>query len=114
MFALKLTWLQESSSKSLPMHLPLAVLLTRSLFPHSAQRNVYLTGFTLFLSLVLTRVFYISLDLIHVTEEYKKQQVQVRPIHCFDLGYVAHALFCRSFPATQAARPLTAKPRTPR
>jgi len=37
-----------------------------------AQRNVYLTGFTLFLSLVLTRCFYIILDLIHVQEEYAK------------------------------------------
>jgi B-cell receptor-associated protein 31 len=38
----------------------------------SAQRNVYLTGFTLFLSLVLTRTFYIILDLIHTQEEYAK------------------------------------------
>jgi hypothetical protein len=38
----------------------------------SAQRNVYLTGFTLFLSLVLTRSFYIILDLIHTQEEYAK------------------------------------------
>lgn len=37
-----------------------------------AQRNVYLTGFTLFLSLVLTRSFYIILDLIHTQEEYAK------------------------------------------
>ncbi|KIM89988.1 hypothetical protein PILCRDRAFT_203894 [Piloderma croceum F 1598] len=37
-----------------------------------AQRNVYLTGFTLFLSLVLTRTFYIILDLIHTQEEYAK------------------------------------------
>jgi len=37
-----------------------------------AQRNVYLTGFCLFLSLVLTRTFYIILDLIHVQEEYAK------------------------------------------
>lgn len=37
-----------------------------------AQRNTYLTGFTLFLSLVLTRTFYITLDLIHVQEEYAK------------------------------------------
>ncbi|KAF7964493.1 hypothetical protein HWV62_6891 [Athelia sp. TMB] len=37
-----------------------------------AQRNVYLTGFTLFLSLVLTRCFYIILDLIHTQEEYAK------------------------------------------
>jgi len=37
-----------------------------------AQRNVYLTGFTLFLSLVLTRCFYIILDLIQTQEQYAK------------------------------------------
>ncbi|KIP02354.1 hypothetical protein PHLGIDRAFT_26617 [Phlebiopsis gigantea 11061_1 CR5-6] len=37
-----------------------------------AQRNTYLTGFCLFLSLVLTRTFYILLDLIHSQEEYAK------------------------------------------
>ncbi|EPS98923.1 hypothetical protein FOMPIDRAFT_1164768 [Fomitopsis schrenkii] len=37
-----------------------------------AQRNTYLTGFTLFLSLVLTRTFYILLDLINTQEEYAK------------------------------------------
>jgi len=37
-----------------------------------SQRNVYLTGFCLFLSLVLTRTFYILLDLIHTQEEYAK------------------------------------------
>ncbi|KAG6828636.1 hypothetical protein H0H92_007228 [Tricholoma furcatifolium] len=37
-----------------------------------AQRNTYLTGFTLFLSLVLTRTFYIILDLIHTQGEYAK------------------------------------------
>ncbi|KAF8816990.1 B-cell receptor-associated 31-like protein [Phlegmacium glaucopus] len=37
-----------------------------------AQRNVYLTGFCLFLSLVLTRTFYIILDLLHTQEEYAK------------------------------------------
>ncbi|KAH7882688.1 B-cell receptor-associated protein 31-like-domain-containing protein [Phlebopus sp. FC_14] len=37
-----------------------------------AQRNVYLTGFCLFLSLVLTRTFYIILDLIQTQEEYSK------------------------------------------
>ncbi|KAL5525383.1 YET3 [Sanghuangporus sanghuang] len=37
-----------------------------------AQRNAYLTGFTLFLSIVLTRTFYIMLDLIHAQEEYAK------------------------------------------
>ncbi|KZT50954.1 B-cell receptor-associated 31-like protein [Calocera cornea HHB12733] len=37
-----------------------------------AQRNMYLTGFTLFLSLILTRTYYIILDLIHTQEEYAK------------------------------------------
>ncbi|KAG2757778.1 B-cell receptor-associated 31-like protein [Suillus brevipes Sb2] len=37
-----------------------------------AQRNTYLTGFCLFLSLVLTRTFSIILDLIHTQEEYAK------------------------------------------
>ncbi|KAF8674039.1 endoplasmic reticulum protein [Rhizoctonia solani] len=34
------------------------------------QRNMYLTGFTLFLSLILTRTYYILLDLIHSQEQY--------------------------------------------
>jgi len=37
-----------------------------------AQRNTYLTGFCLFLSLILTRTFYIILDLIHTQDEYAK------------------------------------------
>jgi len=37
-----------------------------------AQRNTYLTGFALFLSLCLTRTFYIVLELIHVQDEYAK------------------------------------------
>ncbi|KAJ6464269.1 B-cell receptor-associated protein 31-like-domain-containing protein [Mycena vitilis] len=37
-----------------------------------SQRNTYLTGFTLFLSLVLTRTFALLLDLIHTQEEYAK------------------------------------------
>jgi B-cell receptor-associated protein 31 len=41
-------------------------------FTRSSQRNTYLTGFTLFLSLVLTRTFYLILDLIHTQEEYAK------------------------------------------
>ena len=45
---------------------------------NSAQRNVYLTGFCLFLSLVLTRTFYIILDLIHTQEEYAKLKKAVR------------------------------------
>ena len=45
----------------------------------SAQRNTYLTGFCLFLSLVLTRTFYILLDLIHTQEEYAKLKQEVRP-----------------------------------
>ena len=43
----------------------------------SAQRNTYLTGFCLFLSLVLTRTFYILLDLIHTQEEYAKLKKEV-------------------------------------
>ncbi|KAM5530327.1 hypothetical protein V8D89_015998 [Ganoderma adspersum] len=37
-----------------------------------AQRNTYLTGFCLFLSLVLTRTFSIVLELIQTQEEYAK------------------------------------------
>ncbi|KAG6911078.1 hypothetical protein DXG01_004593 [Tephrocybe rancida] len=44
----------------------------RKFYESSAQRNTYLTGFTLFLSLVLTRTFYIILDLIHTQEQYAK------------------------------------------
>ncbi|OSD06673.1 B-cell receptor-associated 31-like protein [Trametes coccinea BRFM310] len=43
-----------------------------------AQRNTYLTGFCLFLSLVLTRTFYILLDLIHAQEEYAKLKNEVK------------------------------------
>jgi len=46
--------------------------------PPSAQRNVYLTGFCLFLSLVLARTFYIIQDLIHVQDEYAKLKTAVR------------------------------------
>jgi len=42
-----------------------------------AQRNTYLTGFCLFLSLVLTRTFYIILDLIHTQDEYAKLKKEV-------------------------------------
>ena len=45
---------------------------------HSSQRNVYLTGFTLFLSLVLTRVFSIILDLIETQTAYAALKQQVR------------------------------------
>lgn len=46
-------------------------LLTRACLC-SAQRNMYLTGFCLFLSLVLTRTFAIVLDLIQTQEEYAR------------------------------------------
>ena len=49
-----------------------AAVLMWTFTRHSAQRNTYLTGFCLFLSLVLTRTFYIILDLIHTQEEYAK------------------------------------------
>ena len=55
----------------------LSAALTDVIF-NSAQRNVYLTGFCLFLSLVLTRTFYIILDLIHTQEEYAKLKKAVR------------------------------------
>ncbi|RSH87969.1 uncharacterized protein EHS24_000492 [Apiotrichum porosum] len=41
-----------------------------------AQRNLYLTGATLFLSLILSRVFYILLDFINVQEEYNTLQAK--------------------------------------
>ncbi|KIO15543.1 hypothetical protein M407DRAFT_92958 [Tulasnella calospora MUT 4182] len=37
-----------------------------------AQRNLYLTAFTLFLSPLLTRTYYILLDYIHIQDEYRK------------------------------------------
>ncbi|OAX32675.1 B-cell receptor-associated 31-like protein [Rhizopogon vinicolor AM-OR11-026] len=45
-----------------------------------AQRNTYLTGFCLFLSLVLTRTFSIMLDLIHTQEEYAKLKKSASPL----------------------------------
>ena len=36
---------------------------------NSAQRNTYLTGFCLFLSLILTRTFYILLDQLDTQEQ---------------------------------------------
>ena len=55
----------------------MGLLMTFFSSTRSAQRNVYLTGFTLFLSLVLTRVFAIILDLIETQTAYAalKQQV---------------------------------------
>ncbi|ODO05128.1 endoplasmic reticulum protein [Cryptococcus wingfieldii CBS 7118] len=41
-----------------------------------AQRNLYLTGATLFLSLLLARVFYIILDFITVQESYTALQAK--------------------------------------
>ncbi len=56
----------------------------------SAQRNTYLTGFTLFLSLVLTRTFYIVLELISAQEEYAKLKQSVRPNKLLALGAVVY------------------------
>jgi len=63
----------------------------RRVFSHlrSSQRNVYLTGFTLFLSLVLTRVFAIILDLIETQTAYAALKQQVRSLrhnHSVGLG----------------------------
>ncbi|KAL9708691.1 Endoplasmic reticulum transmembrane protein 3 [Leucoagaricus gongylophorus] len=41
-----------------------------------AQRNVYLTGFCLFLSLVLTRTFHLTTELIRTQEEYAELKLQ--------------------------------------
>ena len=57
----------------------------------SAQRNTYLTGFCLFLSLVLTRTFYIILDLIHTQEEYAKLKNSVRPFIPIPLRLRTHS-----------------------
>ena len=40
---------------------------------------MYLTGFTLFLSLILTRTYYIIHDLIHTQDEYAKLKKAVSP-----------------------------------
>ncbi|KAF8735256.1 hypothetical protein AX14_002400 [Amanita brunnescens Koide BX004] len=42
-----------------------------------AQRNTYLTGFCLFLSVVLLRTFYILLELVHAKDENVKLQKEV-------------------------------------
>ncbi len=60
----------------------------------SAPRDVYLTGFCLFLSLVLTRSFYIILELIHTQEEYAKLKQQVRNLHgFFSLNHIPTLLY---------------------
>lgn len=59
----------NSSTSLLRSNVP---LFTRVLASRSAQRNMYLTGFCLFLSLVLTRTFSIVLDLIQTQEDYAK------------------------------------------
>ena len=41
---------------------------------------MYLTGFTLFLSIILTRTFHILLDLVHVQGEYAELKKAVRPL----------------------------------
>jgi len=41
-----------------------------------AQRNLYLTTFTLFLSLLHTRVYYFLLDYVHSLDEYAKLRVE--------------------------------------
>jgi len=41
-----------------------------------AQRNLYLTTFTLFLSPVLARTYYVLLDYIHTQDEYAKLKIK--------------------------------------
>jgi Bap31/Bap29 transmembrane region len=79
MYGLKQILPLENSSKS-------SVLLRHTMYQAtplrptsaSAQRNMYLTGFTLFLSLILTRTFYILLDLVRVQDENAKLKKLVR------------------------------------
>ena len=70
---------------------PCRAAFPRSLRLRSAQRNTYLTGFCLFLSLVLTRTFYIILDLIHTQEEYAKLKNSVRPFIPIPLRLRTHS-----------------------
>jgi len=42
-----------------------------------AQRNLYLTTFTLFLSLLHTRIYYFLLDYVHSLDEYAKLKIQL-------------------------------------
>lgn len=41
-----------------------------------AQRNLYLTAFTLFLSPLLTRTYYVLLDFVHTQDEYARLKVE--------------------------------------
>ena len=82
-----LTQLGNSSSYRLLALCPNVLTRTALL---SAQRNVYLTGFCLFLSLVITRTFYIIQDLIHTKDEYAqlKKDVSFR----FSLHRLKHVI----------------------
>ncbi|KAG9046243.1 hypothetical protein FS837_004804 [Tulasnella sp. UAMH 9824] len=46
-----------------------------------AQRNLYLTAFTLFLSPLLTRTYYVLLDHIHTQDEYGRLKTELGQRH---------------------------------
>jgi hypothetical protein len=62
---------------------------------------VYLTGSTLFLSLLLARVFHIVLDLITIQEDLNALKTKV-------------SMFCVNYQAEDTDAPMTAKSRPPR
>jgi len=45
-----------------------------------AQRNLYLTAFTLFLSVIVTRTYYVLLDHIHTQNEYIELKTQFNKV----------------------------------
>lgn len=76
-----------------PCFVTLLLLRIADVASFSAQRNTYLTGFCLFLSMILTRTFYIILDLIHTQGEYAKlKQVVSISLMCFDLWLTLYRL----------------------
>ena len=89
------------------------------LLNHSAQRNTYLTGFCLFLSLVLTRTFYILLQQLTQQEELAalKKAVSHVPTLC-----ALRLIITRTRPPPARApksqrpgmRPLSFAPKSPR
>jgi B-cell receptor-associated protein 31 len=76
----------------------------------SAQRNVYLTGFCLFLSLVLTRTFYIIQDLIHTKDEYAELKKVVR--FRFFLSFRTHVINSHDQTASTSRNNLVASEQT--
>ncbi|KIL65389.1 hypothetical protein M378DRAFT_526750 [Amanita muscaria Koide BX008] len=69
-----LLFLRENSSKSFVLNHKHCLMVYGF---RSAQRNMYLTGFCLFLSLVLTRTLHLLFELINTQAEHSKLKKQV-------------------------------------